>query len=92
VISVFRGSDYIEAHLLTGLLKQHGIDTFLQGALLQGGLGELPALGHLAIMVDEADRDAAKRVIAAYERGDLVIDDDHDGEPDSGSPGADENK
>ena len=92
MISIFRGSDYIEAHLLTGLLKQHGIDTFLQGALLQGGLGELPALGHLAIMVDEADRDAAKRVIAAYERGELVIDEDHDGEPDSGRPDADENK
>lgn len=92
MIPIFRGSDYIEAHLLTGLLKQHGIGTFLQGALLQGGLGELPALGHLAIMVDEADRDAAKRVIAAYERGELGIEDDHDGEPDGGTPDADENK
>jgi hypothetical protein len=84
VVPIFRGSDYIEAHLLTGLLKQHGIEVFLQGALLQGGLGELPALGHLVIMVDEDDREAAKRVIAAYERGELVIGDDHDGEPNAG--------
>lgn len=90
MIRIFRGSDYIEAHLLTGLLKQHGIEVFLQGALLQGGLGELPALGHLAIMVDEADRDAAKRLIAAYERGELLIEDDHDGEPDRGNPDAGE--
>ncbi len=77
MISVFRGSDYVEAHLLVGLLRQQGIETFLQGALLQGGLGELPALGHLTIMVDEEDREAARRLIAAYERGELKIDEHH---------------
>ena len=77
---IFRCSDYIEAHLLAGLLRQQGIDVFLQGALLQGGLGELPAMGHLAILVDDADRSAAKRIIAAYERGELKLDEAHDGE------------
>lgn len=91
MIPIFRGSDYIEAHLLAGLLRQHGIDVFLQGALLQGGLGELPALGHLAILVDESDRDAAKRVIAAYERGELEIDEDLGGEDDHDSQEAGEN-
>jgi hypothetical protein len=80
VTPIFRGSDYIEAHLLAGLLKQHGIDAFLQGALLQGGLGELPALGHLVILVDEADRDVAKGLIAAYERGELQLDEDQNPE------------
>lgn len=79
MISVFRGSDYIQAQLITGLMKQAGIDAFLQGALLQGGLGELSALGHLSILVDEADRTAAERLIAAYERGELAIDEDHAG-------------
>lgn len=74
MISVFRGSDYIQAQLLTGLLQQHGIEVFLQGAALQGGLGELPALGHLSIMVDEQDQSAAKLLLAAYERGELSID------------------
>jgi hypothetical protein len=77
VISVFRGSDYIQAQLLAGLLRQSGIDVFLQGAILQGGLGELPALGHLSILVDESDRTAAQSLIAAYERGELAIDDEH---------------
>mgnify|MGYP003577230559 CR=1 FL=1 len=71
---VFRCSDYIEAHLLAGLLRQHGIDTFLQGSYLQGALGEIPAIGFLAIMVDESDRPAAKRLIDAYERGELTLD------------------
>lgn len=81
MISVFRGNDYIEAQLLTGLLRQRGIEVFLQGALLQGGLGELPAMGHLSIMVEESDRRAAQLIIDAYERGELAIDEsDADGE------------
>lgn len=76
---VFRCSDYIEAHLVAGLLRQQGIETFLQGALLQGGLGELPAMGHLVIMVEQSDRTAAKRIIDAYERGELRIDEDQGG-------------
>jgi len=79
VISVFGCSDYIQAQLLAGLLRQHGIDVFLQGALLQGGVGELPAMGHLSIMVNDRDRTAAELIIDAYERGDLAI-----GEEDAG--------
>jgi hypothetical protein len=77
VISVFRCSDYIEAQLLAGLLRERGIDVFLQGAHLQGGLGELPALGHLSLMVEDSDQTAAARIIAAYERGELKIDEDY---------------
>jgi len=79
VIRVFRCSDYIEAHLVEGLLRERGIETFLQGALLQGGLGELPALGHLVILVDESDESAARRIIDAYERGELKIDEQQEG-------------
>ena len=82
VTPIYRGSDYIEAHLLTGLLRQQGIAVFLQGALLQGGIGDLPALGHLTIMVDEADRVAAQRIIAAYERGELQIEEESANEQD----------
>jgi hypothetical protein len=78
VISVFRGSNYIEAQVLKGLLEQHGIPVHLQGALLQGGVGELPAIGHLSLMVDAADRVAAERLIAAYERGELALGDDEE--------------
>ena len=76
MISVFRGSDYIQSQLLAGLLRQSGIEVFLQGAMLQGALGDLPAMGHLSIMVDEKDLAAAELLIAAYERGELAIDED----------------
>jgi hypothetical protein len=79
VTPIFRCSDYIEAHLLKGLLSEHDIDAFLQGALLQGGLGELPAMGHLIIMVNDSQTTAAKLIIDAYERGELEIDEEQDG-------------
>ncbi len=72
--SVFRGSDYIQAQLLAGLLEQHGIGVYLQGAALQGALGELPALGHLSIMVEEQDEVAARKLLSAWECGELSID------------------
>lgn len=76
MVSVYSCSNYIEAQLLAGLLRQHGIDVFVQGAHLQGGIGELPAMGHLALMVEDRDRTAAELIIARYERGDLAIDED----------------
>ena len=78
MISVYRGSDYLQAQLLTGLLQQHGIEVFLQGAALQGGLGELPATGHLSIMVEADDQEAARSLLDAYERGELAIDDGYE--------------
>lgn len=86
MISVFRGSDYIEAQLIAGLLRQAGIDVYLQGALLQGALGDLPATGHLAIFVDDSDRTAAERIIKEYERGELAIDEDSEPGTDDPNP------
>jgi|HigsolmetaAR201D_1030396.scaffolds.fasta_scaffold00071_47 hypothetical protein len=81
MVPVFRCSDYLQAQLLAGLLRQHGIDTYLQGAYLQGGVGELPAIGQLVIMVDEEDRSAAEWILRAYERGELAIREDEFEEP-----------
>jgi hypothetical protein len=73
VISVYRGSDYFEAQLLKGLMEQQGLQVFLQGAALQGGMGDLPALGHLSITVNDADQQRAEEIIAAYEAGDYSL-------------------
>ena len=75
MISVYRGSDYFEAQLLKGLMEQQGLQVFLQGAALQGGMGDLPALGHLSITVNYADKQRAEEIIAAYEAGDYSLDD-----------------
>ena len=56
MIEVYRGSNYFEGQLLKGLMEQDGLQVFLNGTALQGGLGEVPALGHLSITVNDADR------------------------------------
>ena len=77
MISVYRGSDYFEAQLLTNLIVQDGLQAFLHGAALQGGLGELAAIGHLSIMVNDIDQPSAKEIIMAYDRGDFALEEDH---------------
>jgi hypothetical protein len=62
MISVYRGSNYFEAQLLANLIEMEGLEVFLHGAALQGGVGELSALDHLSII--------------AYERGDFILEDD----------------
>jgi hypothetical protein len=76
VIEVYRGSDYFEAQLLKGLMEQDGLQVFLHGAVLQGGLGEVPALGHLSITVNDADEMVAREIIQAFERGDYSLQED----------------
>ena len=73
MISIYRGSDYFEAQLLRDLIEQEGLQVFLQGAALQGGLGELAAIGHLSIMVNDLDQSRARDIILAYERGDFAL-------------------
>ncbi|MEZ8133024.1 MAG: hypothetical protein ACI8WL_000461 [Polaribacter sp.] len=73
MISIYRGSDYFEAQLLRDLIEQDGLQVFLQGAALQGGLGELAAIGHLSIMVNDLDQSRARDIILAYERGDFAL-------------------
>lgn len=74
MISVYRSGDYFEAQLLTGLMEQEGLQVFLQGAALQGGLGDLPAMGHLSITVNDADQQRAEEIIATYDNGDYSLD------------------
>ncbi|MCS5594171.1 MAG: DUF2007 domain-containing protein [Porticoccaceae bacterium] len=76
MISVYRGSDYFEAQLLRDLIEQAGLQVFLHGASLQGGLGEVAVMGHLSIMVNESDQDNAADIVTAYERGDFTLQDE----------------
>lgn len=76
MIEVYRGSDFFEGQLLKGLMEQDGLQVFLNGTALQGGLGEVPALGHLSITVNDADCQRAEEIIAAYERGDFALQDE----------------
>jgi hypothetical protein len=53
--------------MLQDLLKQQGIEARLDGAQLQGGVGELPASGFVRLVVNDEDFAAARAVVDDWE-------------------------
>lgn len=51
-------------------LQQAGINARIDGEYLQGGIGELPAVGNVRVVVDERDWEEARKVIADWEAAD----------------------
>ncbi len=65
--TVFEASNGVEAHMMLHLLQQQGLQGRVDGEYLQGGVGELPAVGLVRVVVDEADYEAARAVVTAFE-------------------------
>lgn len=76
MVIVYTANDLIEGNLVKGLLEAQGIDTYVNGEYLQGGIGELMPMGHIKLSVDDEDELAALRIIERYESGEFQIDDD----------------
>ncbi len=65
--TVFEPSNALEGHMLQDLLKQRGIPAHVEGAQLQGGVGELPVTGFVRVVVEDEDYVAARAVIDEWE-------------------------
>jgi hypothetical protein len=65
--TLYEPSNVLEAHMLHDLLKQEGIFSRVDGAYLQGGVGELPAAGFVRLVVEDADYERARSVIQRWE-------------------------
>ena len=63
---IYEPRDLLEAEMLSGMLIAEGIEAFLAGSHLIGAMGELPALGLLGLLVDDAQAERARQLIAAY--------------------------
>jgi Putative prokaryotic signal transducing protein len=66
--TVCEPANSLEGHMLQDLLRQRGISARLEGAGLQSGVGELPAIGLVRLVVDDADFVAARAVIDEWEK------------------------
>lgn len=64
---VFDAANALEAHMLQDLLAMQGVKSRIQGEHLQGGVGELPAVGLVKVSVEEADYARAQEIIAQWE-------------------------
>ena len=54
---IYRAENIIDANLIKGLLEHEGIQAFVGGSYLQGGVGELPASGLVNVSVADEDTD-----------------------------------
>ena len=75
---VYKALNITEAHIVAGMLEANGIEVFVGGSLLQGGVGELAPLDIANVQVHEDDIEFAEELIAEYEARSGDIDDDED--------------
>ncbi len=75
MITVYNAANSIEAHLIKNLLEQQEIVAYVFGDYLQGGVGEIPAIGLVTVNVSDSDYANAKEVVDAWDSG-IVIEDD----------------
>jgi len=61
-ILLYQAANTIEGQMIVDVLAQTGIEAHIQGAYLQGGIGELQALGVVRVMVAEQDYARAREV------------------------------
>ena len=69
---VFEASSGLEAHMISNLLQQDGIETRIDGEFLQGGVGELQAMGFIRVLVDDADFTNAQQIIETWDANQTV--------------------
>ncbi|MGB2249193.1 MAG: DUF2007 domain-containing protein [Alcanivorax sediminis] len=65
---VYQARDGLEAHMVADMLQQLGIAARVQGDLLQGGIGELPAAGLVSVWVDNEEEVRARELVESYQR------------------------
>ena len=69
MIKVYECSTSLEAHMIKNLLESEGVESRVDGEYLQGGIGELQAIGIVRVMVEESDGQKAKGIISNWEAG-----------------------
>lgn len=60
---LYEASNTVEAHMILNLLEQAGLSARIDGEYLQGGVGELQAIGVVRVMVEEPDYPEARKII-----------------------------
>ena len=72
MITVYNASNSIEAHLIKNLLEQQEIPAYVFGDYLQGGVGEIPAIGLVTVNVADSDYPKAKEIVDAWDAATII--------------------
>ena len=71
---VYHASNSIEAYLIKNLLAQQEIPAYVFGDYLQGGVGEIPAIGLVTVNVSDSDYTRAKEIVDEWDASVIVED------------------
>ena len=63
---IYEPANLMEAEMLLSMLASEGITVHLAGRDLVGGMGELPAIGLLSLMVENDRAQYARQLIGEY--------------------------
>lgn len=64
---IYRASDITEAHIVSGMLQAHGLESHVGGHYLQGAVGDMAVQDFAVVHVADEDVTEARRLIAEYE-------------------------
>lgn len=64
---LYEAGNVLEAQMILNMLEVEGLRGQIDGAYLQGGMGELPAAGLIRVMVEEEDYPRAKELVRAWD-------------------------
>ena len=60
---VYRAQNLIDAHLVKDALESADVPAFISGEYLTGGVGQLPALDYVAVLVPESSVELAESIV-----------------------------
>ena len=72
MIIVYHAANSLDANMIKDLLAQHHIQGYIQGAYLQGGMGELPAADLVTVSVNDEFQTEARNIITEWEAGSII--------------------
>ena len=68
----YHASNSIEAYLIKNLLEQQEIPAYVFGDYLQGGVGEIPAIGLVTVNVSDSDYTRAKEIVDEWDASVII--------------------
>jgi len=64
---IYKARDIIEAHIVAGMLNASGIETYVGGYYLQGGVGDMAVHDFANVQVADDDVALARPIIEEYD-------------------------
>ena len=68
MINIYQANDITEAHIVSGMLRAHGIEAFVGGHYQQGGVGELAPVDFASVQIHDDDESQARELLADYDQ------------------------